>query len=90
MIWGTGGFGHYDKWMCFYYDPAISGFVGDNNWHYPSQDIGFSNVEPGGYLAVFLLENSTMSGQFTSPSFTAVDGGRYQYDLDLGRVSKIG
>jgi len=90
MIWGTGGFGHYDKWMCFYYDPAISGFVGDNNWHYPSQDIGFSNVEPGGYLAVFLLEDSTMSGQFTSPSFTAVDGGRYQYDLDLGRVSKIG
>ena len=90
MIWGTGGFGHYDKWMCFYYDPATGGFVGDDNWHYPSQDIGFSNVEPGGYLAVFLLEDSTMSGQFTSPTFQAVDGGRYQYDLDLNRVGKIG
>jgi len=90
MVWGTGGFGHYDKWMCFYYDPATSEFVGDNNWHSPSQDIGFSNVEPGGYLAVYLLEDSTMSDQFTSPSFDAVDGGRYQYDLDLNRVSKIG
>ena len=90
MIWGTGGFGHYDKWRCYYWDPATGGFVGDEQWHYPYQDIGFSNVEPGGYLAVFLLEDSTMSDQFTSPTFEAVDGGRYQYDLDLNRVSKLG
>jgi len=90
MIWGTGGFGHYDKWMCYYWDPATGGWVGDEKWHYPYQDIGFTNVEPGGYLAVFLLEDSTVSGQFSSPTFDALDGGRYQYDLDLGRVSKIG
>lgn len=89
-IWGTGGFGHYDKWMCYYWDPMVNGFAGDNKWYHPYNDITFTNVAPGGYLAVFLLEDSTMSDQFTSPEFDAVNGGRYQYDLDLGRISKIG
>jgi len=90
MLWGTGGFGSPDKWWCDYWDPGMEDFVGDKKWHRPYEDITFSNVQSGGYLAVFLLRNSTVSSQFTSPTFEAVDGGRYQYDLDLNRVSKIG
>lgn len=89
-IWGIPDFGSYQKWCCYYWDPGINDFVGDGKWHYSYQKIGFSNVKTGGYLAVFLLRNSTVSSQYTSPTFDAVDGGIYQYDVQLGRVSKIG
>lgn len=90
-IWGIPpDFGDYDKWCCYYWDPGINDFVGDGKWYYPYQKIGFSNVKSGGYLAVFLMRNSTVSSQYTSPTFDAVDGGVYQYDVQLGRVSRIG
>ena len=90
-IWGIPpDFGNYDKWCCYYWDPGISNFVGDGKWYYPYLKIPFSNVKSGGYLAVFLMRDSTTSDQYTSPTFGAVNGGIYQYDVELGRVSKIG
>lgn len=89
-VWGTGGFGVADKWICYYWNPAINDFVSDGKWYRLYEKITFRDVAPGGYLAVFLIKNSTVSPQFTSPTFDAVDGGIYQYDLDLNRVSKIG
>jgi len=89
-IWGIPDFGNYQKWCCYYWDPGTSDFIGDNKWYYSYQKIGFSNVKPGGYLAVFLLRDSTISPQYTSPVFDAVNGGIYQYDVQLGRITKIG
>lgn len=78
------------KWMCYYWDPSISGFVGDQKWYGLTSQIQFSNVKSGGYFAVFLLKDSTTSSQYTSPTFSAVNGGIYQYDLYYNTVSKIG
>jgi len=89
-IWGTPAFGSYQKWWANYWDPGISNFVGDGKWYYSYQKISFSNVKTGGYLAVFLMRDSTVSPQYTSPTFQAVNGGIYQYDVQLGKVSKIG
>lgn len=89
-VWGIPDFGDYDKWCCYYWDPGIGDFVGDGKWYYPYQKISFANVKPGGDLAVFLLRGSTTSRQYTSPTFDAVNGGVYQFDLQLERVSKIG
>lgn len=85
-IWGIPDFGSYQKWCCYYWDPGINDFVGDGKWHYSYQKIGFSNVKTGGYLAVFLLRNSTVSPQYTSPTFSAVDGGSYMYDVEMGKI----
>jgi len=90
-IWGIpSDFGSYDYWSCYYYDPGIGGFVSDYKWYSPSSKISFSNVKSGGYLAVILARGSVASDYYYSPSFTAVDGGIYQYDLQLNRISKIG
>lgn len=89
-IWGVPDFGSYQKWCCHYWDPGINDFVGDGKWYYSYQKIAFSNVKTGGYLAVFLKRNETVSPQYNSPTFEAVDGGIYQYDVYLGRVIKIG
>ena len=90
-IWGIpSDFGSYDHWSCYYYDPGISGFVSDEKWYTPSSRISFSNVKSGGYIAVILAKGSVASNYYYSPTFTAVDGGIYQYDLQLNRVSKIG
>jgi len=89
-IWGVPDFGSYQKWCCYYWNPGIGDFVGDGKWYSSSSKIAFSNVQPGGYLAVFLMRDSTVSSQHTSPTFQAVNGGIYQYDVQLGRVSKIG
>ena len=85
-IWGIPDFGSYQKWCCYYWDPGIGDFVGDGKWYYSYQKIGFSNVKSGGYLAVFLLRNSTVSAQYTSPTFEAVDGGSYTYDVEMGKI----
>ena len=89
-VWGVPAFGSYQKWCCYYWDPGISNFVGDGKWYNSYDNIAFSNVKTGGYLAVFLKRDSTVSSQYTSPTFQAVSGGVYQYDVQLGRVSKIG
>jgi len=89
-IWGVPAFGSYQTWCCYYWDPGISNFVGDGKWDNSYDKIAFKNVKSGGYLAVFLKRDSTVSSQYTSPTFQAVDGGIYQYDVQLGRVTKIG
>ena len=89
-IWGVPAFGSYQKWCCYYWDPSISNFVGDGKWYNSYDKIAFSNVKSGGYLAVYLKRDSTISPQYTSPTFQAVSGGIYQYDVQLGRVEKIG
>jgi len=89
-IWGVPDFGSYQKWWAYYWDPGINDFVSCGKWYYSYQKISFSNVQSGGYFAVFLMRNSTVSPQYTSPTFQAVDGGVYQYDVQLGRVIKIG
>ena len=78
------------KWCCYYWDPGVSAWVGDGKWHGLTERIAFSKVKAGGRLAVYLLRDTTTSPQYTSPYFTAVDGGIYQYDLYYGTVSKIG
>jgi len=86
-IWGVPDFGSYQQWWAYYWDPGIGDFVSCGKWYSSSSKIPFSNVQPGGYLAVFLKRNSTVSSQYTSPTFQAVDGGIYQYDVQLGRVT---
>jgi len=89
-MWGITDFGVADKWMCFYWDPAINDFVSDSRWYRTYEKIRLTNVKAGGYVGVFLLKDSSVSPQYNSPTFDAVNGGIYQYDLQLGRVSKIG
>jgi hypothetical protein len=90
-IWGVpSDFGSYQKWMAFYFDPGINSFVGDQKWYNSYDNILFNNVKSGGYFAVFLKRDSTESHQYTSPVFVAVNGGVYQYDLQLGRVAQSG
>jgi len=89
-IWGVPDFGSYQQWSCSYWDPGISAFVGDGQWHVSSERITFSGVQSGGYLAVFLQRDSTVSEQYNSPAFDPVDGGVYQYDVEMGEVRKIG
>ena len=89
-IWGVPAFGSYQKWWAYYWDPGIGDFVSCGKWYNSYDKIAFSNVKSGGYLAVFLKRDSVVSPQYTSPTFQAVDGGIYQYDVELGRVSKIG
>jgi len=85
-IWGVPDFGSYQKWRAYYWDPGINDFVDCGKWYYSYQKISFSNVQSGGYLAVFLMRNSTVSSQYTSPTFEAVDGGSYTYDVQTGRI----
>jgi len=85
-IWGVPDFGSYQKWWAYYWDPGINDFVDCGKWYYSYQKISFSNVQSGGYLAVFLMRNSTVSSQYTSPTFEAVDGGSYTYDVQTGRI----
>jgi len=85
-VWGVPAFGSYQKWCCYYWDPGISDFVGDAIWHNSSDKISFNNVQPGGYLAVFLMRDSTVSSQYTSPKFQAVSGGSYTYDVQMGVI----
>ncbi len=89
-VWGIPAFGIYDYWWAYYWDPGIGDFVSCGQWYSKSSKIPFSNVQPGGYLAVMLYKNGNESPQYTSPTFQAVNGGIYQYDVQLGRVSKIG
>ena len=89
-IWGVPDFGSYQQWWAYYWDPGIGDFVSCGKWYGSSSKIAFSNVQPGGYLAVYLMRDSTVSSQYTSPTFQAVSGGIYQYDVQLGRVTKIG
>lgn len=86
-IWGVPAFGSYQYWWAYYWDPGIGAFVDCGKWYSSSAKIAFSNVQPGGYLAVFLARDSTVSPQYTSPTFQAVNGGVYQYDVQLGRVT---
>ncbi len=91
MIWGIPpDFGDYDWWTCYYYDPETGSFVGTGAWYHPYNNFSFTGIHTGGFLAVFLLRGSVLSNQYTSPTFEAIDGGIYQYDLQLQRVAKIG
>ena len=85
-IWGIPDFGSYDYWSCSYWDPGINDFVGDRKWYRSYDKIAFSNVKSGGYLAVFLKRNETVSRQYTSPTFEAVDGGNYTFDVEQGKI----
>ena len=79
------------KCCCYYYDPGISDFVGNGKWYGLADYIRFTNVQPGGYLAAFCLDKyNNVSPQVTSYTFTAVDGGIYQFDLYTKVVTKIG
>jgi len=89
-IWGVPAFGSYQQWWAYYWDPGIGDFISCGKWYSSTSKIPFNNVQPGGSLAVFLKRNSTVSSQYTSPTFQAVNGGIYQYDVQLGRVTKIG
>jgi len=64
---------------------GIGAFIGDRKWYASSSKISFSNVQPGGYLAIFLRRDSTVSSQYSSPVFQPIDGGSYTYDVQLGR-----
>ena len=85
-IWGVPAFGSYQKWWAYYWDPGIGDFVSCGKWYNSYDKIAFSNVQPGGYLAVFLMRDSTVSSQYTSPTFQAVNGGSYTYDVQLGKI----
>ena len=85
-IWGVPAFGSYQKWWAYYWDPGISAFVDCGQWYSSSAKIPFSNVQPGGYLTVFLMRDSTVSPQYTSPTFQAVNGGSYTYDVQTGVI----
>jgi archaellum component FlaF (FlaF/FlaG flagellin family) len=85
-IWGVPDFGTYQKWCCYYWDPGIGDFVGDRKWYNSYDKISFNNVQPGGYLAVFLMRDSTVSSQYTSPIFSPVSGGSYTYDVQMGVI----
>ena len=85
-IYGVPAFGNYDSWMCYYWDPGIGDFVSDKKWYSSSSKIAFSNVQPGGWLAVFLAKGSTVSSQYSSPTFQAVNGGNYTYDVQMGVI----
>jgi len=86
-IWGIpSDFGSYEKWFAHYFDPGIDDFVSCGKWYSSSEKIPFNNVQSGGYLAVFLKKNSTVSSQYTSPIFQAADGGSYTYDVQYGRI----
>lgn len=88
MIWGRPTeFAIYDYWACFYWDPGIANFIGDGKWYRSYEKILIKNAQqPGGYLAVFFLKDSIMSKQYNSPIFYPVNGGSYQYDVQLGRI----
>ncbi len=85
-IWGIPDFGSYQKWCCSYWYPGIGDWIGDGQWHNSNEKIAFSNVQPGGCLAVFLMRDSTVSPQYTSPTFQAMDGGSYTYDVQMGAI----
>jgi uncharacterized protein YlxP (DUF503 family) len=89
-IWGVpSDFGSYSYWWAYYLDPGIDDFVSCGKWYKSSEKIPFSNVQPGGYLAVFLSKDSTgsvVSGQYTSPTLQAVNGGSYTYDVQTGVI----
>ncbi len=88
-IWGAPpDFPSYDYWMCWYWDSGIGGFVSDEKWYRPSQKIQFTNIKSGdnGYVSVFLKKNSTVSRQYTSPRFDAVNGGNYTYDVGINYI----
>lgn len=74
------------KWTCYYWDPGISAFVSDKQWYNSYDKIKFSNVKSGGYLVVYLLIDSIVSPQYTSPVFQAVNGGSYIYDVQTGVI----
>jgi hypothetical protein len=84
-IWGIPDFGSYDYWACYYFDPGINDFVGDAVFHHSYDKISFSRVQPGGYLSIFLKKGSSISPQYNSPTFQAVNGGSYTYDVGLGK-----
>lgn len=88
--WGAAYEFNADKWCCYYWDPGRNNFIGNANWYNLPDSIQFSDVQPGGYFAVFLLRDSQTSSQYTSPTFQAVDGGIYQFDLNYLTVTKVG
>ena len=88
-IWGApNDFPSYDYWMCWYWDNGIGGYVSDEQWYRPYQKIQFTNIKSGdnGYVGVFLRKNSTVSPQYTSPRFDAVDGGSFTYDVGINHI----
>jgi hypothetical protein len=85
-IWGVPDFGSYQYWWAYYWDPGIGDFVSCGKWYNSYDKIPFSNVQPGGYLAVYLMRDSTVSPQYTSPTFQAVNGGSYTYDVQTGVI----
>jgi hypothetical protein len=85
-IWGVPDFGIYQQWWAYYWDPGIGDFVSCGKWYSSSSKIAFSNVKPGGYFAVFLMKDSTVSSQYTSPTFQAVNGGSYTYDVQMDAI----
>lgn len=86
-IWGIpSDFGNYQKWWAYYFDPGINDFVSCGKWYNSYDKIPFSNVQAGGFFAVFLKKDSTISSQYNSPTFQAVDGGSYTYDVQYGRI----
>jgi hypothetical protein len=85
-IWGIPDFGSYQKWWAYYWDPGIGDFVNCGQWYSSSSKITFSNVQPGEFLAVFLMRDSTVSSQYTSPTFQAANGGSYTYDVQMGAI----
>lgn len=90
-IWGIpSDFGIYNKWACYYWNPSTSTFTGDDKWYNTYDNITFTGVMPGGFLAVFLLKDSIVSQQYSSSTFSAVNNGIYQYDVQLNSISKIG
>ena len=83
-----------NRWTCYYYDPELEKFiepVGGANWRYLFSGFDFENVVSGGYLAVFLYSTvtETMSEQFTSPTWDAIDNHTYEYNPETNRIINI-
>ena len=77
-------------WAVYYFDPGRDAFVGDGAWRGVNDEISFSGVEPGGYFSCFCAFYAwNISGQYNSNNFTAVDGGRYEYDIASGSVTLL-
>lgn len=78
-------------WTLYYYDPGSGQWIGDGEWHGVNDELSFTGVQTGGFLACYCHSwTGVVSEQYSSQYFSPVEGGRYEYDIASGRVTLIG
>jgi hypothetical protein len=72
------------QWAAQYYDPGRQAFV-DGGWQSMDEAIQFSNVSPGGYVAVLLYNGTTTPWIYSSyfPAGKPQDGETWRFWLYL-------